>query len=197
MKNKTIVLVLFALIMAVQLYVPAKMILDNEEILENGKEFKFRTQPIDPNDPFRGKFVRLYIEEDHIVKDSTEEWNDSKNVFVLIEEDSLGFARIKDIAETQPASGDYIYTKVYSSYINDAGRYISVDYPFDRYYMEESKAFEAETAYRESNIDSTQVTYVLVSVKEGNAVLKDVLINEESIRDVVLRQRIENMNSAD
>ncbi|MBD3630845.1 GDYXXLXY domain-containing protein [Cyclobacterium sp.] len=60
MANKKIVLPVFVLIALLQLYLPAKMILDREDILHKGKEYKFKTQPIDPNDPFRGKFIALY-----------------------------------------------------------------------------------------------------------------------------------------
>ena len=50
-----ILLSVFILVALVQLFVPAKMILDREDILDMGKEYKFKTEPIDPNDPFRGK----------------------------------------------------------------------------------------------------------------------------------------------
>lgn len=54
MTNKKTLLSVFILVAIVQLYVPAKMILDREDILDTGKEYKFKTEPIDPNDPFRG-----------------------------------------------------------------------------------------------------------------------------------------------
>ena len=49
--------------------------------------------------------------------------------------------------------------------------------------MEETKAPEAEKVYREAlRRDSIQNAYALVSVKEGGAVLKDVIINGVSIK---------------
>ncbi len=35
-----------------QLYVPASMIFRNERVIREGTAFKFKTAPIDPNDPF-------------------------------------------------------------------------------------------------------------------------------------------------
>ncbi|MBA4241981.1 MAG: GDYXXLXY protein, partial [Sphingobacteriaceae bacterium] len=52
MANKKLLLVTFCVVALIQLYVPAKMIFDSEDILTTGKEFKFKTEPIDPNDPF-------------------------------------------------------------------------------------------------------------------------------------------------
>ncbi|HMB62545.1 MAG TPA: hypothetical protein VKN36_05700, partial [Eudoraea sp.] len=59
------------------------------------------------------------------------------------------------------------------------------DYPFDRFYMEESKANEAELTYRQSQRDTSKITYALVRIKNGEAVLKDVMIDGISIRELV------------
>ena len=48
--------------------------------------------------------------------------------------------------------------------------------------MDEFKAPKAEKMYRQSNRDSTQKVYAMVSVLKGKAVIKDVMINEKSIR---------------
>jgi hypothetical protein len=51
--------------------------------------------------------------------------------------------------------------------------------------MDEFKAPKAETVYRESTRDSTQKTYVVVSILNGDAVIKDVMINDQSIRQAI------------
>jgi hypothetical protein len=48
--------------------------------------------------------------------------------------------------------------------------------------MNEYKAKPAETVYAESNRNRNSSTYALIAVKEGEAVVKDVLINEISIK---------------
>ena len=62
MSTKIIVIIAFIFMVFAQWYVPSKMILDREDILKNGEEFKFLTQPIDPSDPFRGKYITLNSE---------------------------------------------------------------------------------------------------------------------------------------
>ncbi len=50
-----------------------------------------------------------------------------------------------------------MYLKAKVGYINnyDSTNVINIDFPFDRYYMEESKAYAAEKSYRSSLSDST------------------------------------------
>ncbi|MCP3932456.1 MAG: GDYXXLXY domain-containing protein, partial [Bacteroidetes bacterium] len=61
---------------------------------------------------------------------------------------------------------------------------LTIAYPFDRFYMEESKADDAEDIYREFQRDNRRAAYALVNIKEGKAVLKDVLIDGISIREL-------------
>ena len=53
--------------------------------------------------------------------------------------------------------------------------------------MDENKAYDAEIAYIESIRDSLpdNDTYAVVYIKDGKAVLTDVMINEVSIKDYV------------
>ena len=67
MINKKTQIVLFVLVALAQLYVPAKMIWDQEDVLKNGSEYKFKTDPVDPNDPFRGKYITLSFDNNTFV----------------------------------------------------------------------------------------------------------------------------------
>jgi len=62
---------------------------------------------------------------------------------------------------------------------------LNVEYPFERFYMEESKAPLAESMYWEVSRDTTKITYASVSIQNGRAVLKDVFIGDVSIRELV------------
>ena len=55
--------------------------------------------------------------------------------------------------------------------------------------MEESKAHNAEQVYIESAIDTTQIAYALVSIRYGDAVVKDVIINGIPIRQAALQYK--------
>lgn len=185
MKTKNLLLTLFIAVALIQAYVPAKMILDREAILAHGKAFKFKTAPIDPNDPFRGKYLTLDFEQSRVKVKSSRDWTNGQTVYLGLEVSPSGFAEITSVSKKQPENtSDFLKAKVSSSWSED-GKEISVDLPFDRYYMDETKAYDAEISYRKATVDSSQIAYALVMIKEGESVLKDLRINERSVKDLV------------
>ena len=62
---------------------------------------------------------------------------------------------------------------------------ITVEFPFDRFYMDEFEAKDAENVHREASRDTASLTYAMVYIHRGKAVLNDVFIDEVSIRDLV------------
>jgi uncharacterized membrane-anchored protein len=187
MKNMKILLAIYILVVLVQIFVPAKMIFDREEILDKGKEFKFKVAPIDPSDPFRGKYINLNYEANKVGIKKSNEWAIGEQIFVILIEDSIGFAKVQSVARVKPESeANYVTAKVsYTLSDDDNNDTLIISYPFDRFYMKESKAYKAELKYRQSLQDTNLVTYTSVFVKNGEAVLKDVLINGISIKNIV------------
>ena len=185
MLNKKVLFIVFLLIAIVQLYVPAKMIYDQEVVLLNGNEYKFKAAPIDPNDPFRGKYITLRFDATTFPVQNINEWEINDEVYVQIQNDNVGFAQIKTVSKKRPVNDpDYIKAKI--AFLMEDGKVnMRIEYPFDRFYMEESKAQAAEDMYRESIIDSTQVAYALVNIRNGEAVIRDVLINGTSVSDLL------------
>lgn len=185
MTNKKIVLTVFILVAVIQLAVPGKMIWDREQILDTGKEFKFETAPVDPTDPFRGKYINLQFKENSAIVENGGNWHAGEEIYIILKTNKTGFATVDGVSKEKPGDGkDYLKAKV--DYVpGDRIKTIIISYPFDRFYMEESKAYSAEQAYLKSQLDSTKTTYALVSIKNGDAVLKDVMINGVSIGKIV------------
>ena len=185
MSSKKLLLSVFILVALAQLYVPAKMIFDKEDTLETGIDYKFSTAPIDPTDPFRGKYIILSYKDNVAVIDNEKDWVSGEIVYVFLENDQNGFAKIKSVSKEKPTdSQNFLKAKV-SAVSSDGTNKLTIYFPFDRYYMEESKASDAEVIYAKSLRDTTKVTYALVSIKNGDAVLKDLLINGVSIKEIV------------
>ena len=180
MKSKYL-FIIFVVIAVLQLFAPANMIYNQEHILKTGTLYKFKTQPIDPNDPFRGKYVTLSYELNSAKsRDSTLQKDDK--ILVYLEKDNSGYAQVKAVSKTKIENEkDFIEVKVdwYNPYTNDVG----FSLPFNRYYMQEFKAKPAENIYRKYNsvLDTINQTYALVSVKNGDAVLKEVYINDRPL----------------
>lgn len=185
MNSKKIVVIAFVLVALVQLFVPAKMIWDKEDVLDTGIEFKFKTAPVDPNDPFRGKYITLTYDENSIKVTDEEDWVTGESIYVSLTTDNSGFAKVTSVSKNKPANNENFVRAKVGSVLGNGSNQLIIVYPFDRYYMEESKAYDAELTYRMSQQDTSKITYALVSVKNGEAVLKDVLIDGTSIREIV------------
>lgn len=184
MKTKHI-LIAFAATALAQLIIPAQMVFENEMAYTSGTEYKFKTEPVDPNDPFRGKYINLNFEADEIAMPEGE-WGYGDKGYVVLGKDRQGFAKIDKLLRDEPSEGNYIPVEANYNYNGK----VRITYPFSRFYMEESKAYDAETAYREYSRDTTKLpAYAVVSVRGNVAVVKDVIINGQRIQDYVAKGR--------
>ena len=172
-----------------QLVIPYKMIWDREQILKTGTPYKFKMIIRDPNDPFRGKYIYLYFGNTRMNLKEDSGYNYGDNILVEVMNDSLGFAQIKKISNKKPSNSNYFTAKVMSSYFAKEKSYIvDIEFPFNKFYMEETKAEDAEKLYNETIRDDSKIMYALVYIKDGNAVLKDVCIDGVSIKDLVKKK---------
>lgn len=180
---------LFVLMVAAQLFVPAQMIIRKEKTLTLGTEFRFRTAPLDPADPFSGRFVALSFSDAMYFHDDTMQIPYRGPVYVVVKQDSLGFAIIDTLLMEKPADGTPFFAAsvAYRVEIDDSVTYrftTRVRFPFDRFYMKETKAPEAEKVFLEAMRDSTKTTSAVVRLFEGDFVLEDVRIGEVSLKDL-------------
>ena len=178
------IFIIFIIVAIAQLFIPAKMILNQEDILDTGTAYKFKTQPVDPSDPFRGKYITLRYDIDSGQSNDTL-WNRKEDVYVYLKKDNLGFAELYKISKEQlEIENDYVIAEV--NWYNKKTKNLTFNLPFNRFYMEETKAKPAEDAYRKAQRDSLPNNiYGLVYIKDGEAVLKDVIVNDVSIAKYV------------
>lgn len=172
--------IIFIIVVLAQLFIPGKMILDQEDILVSGTAYKFKTQPVDPTDPFRGKYISLNYQIDSAETNDTI-WDRRQGVYVYLNKDTLGFAEIYKVSKTPlEIKNDYVIARV--EWYNIKTNRLRFSLPFDRFYMQEDKAKPAEDIIRALQRDSIPHTiYGLVYIKNGNYVLKDVVVNDISI----------------
>lgn len=174
---------LFVAMVFIQLAVPFWMMLKRELILSKGEVYLFRTQAFDPNDPFRGKYIDLQF--DTLLTDINDpmgSFEEGDQVYAMLGKDESGFAYVKSISTKKPKSTK-AYVKAEVDYISDwQGKQVFLEYPFQRFYLDEDAAPEVERDYFESLRDSTSKTYAVLSLYVGEAVLQDVRTNGVSIR---------------
>ena len=74
-------------------------------------------------------------------------WETGETMYVQLTTDSAGFAKIFLIHKEQPGRGiDFVKTTL--NYIDsDNTKTVFINWPFERFYMEESKAYDERSVY--------------------------------------------------
>jgi uncharacterized membrane-anchored protein len=175
--NKKIV---YSIMLATQLIIPGSMIFQNEAVLRTGNPYKFKTAPVDPYDAMRGKYVALSVVAADVTYDGKRDIKPGQIVYPILEQDADGFARFKAVAFTRPLIGDYIEAK--AGWISNGK--LRLQLPFDRYYMNEYKAQQAQDLYRKYSTKNNQDAYVVVMVSKGRAVIKDLYVAGKPIAEL-------------
>lgn len=179
-------ILLFILLIIAQLSVATRMIIQQEQIIQKGQAFLFKTAPVDPYDPFRGKYITLRFEAEDYVTQDKQQWKAGEQAFVSLNTDPAGFAKVIKLSKTLPKDETPFFKATIGHYYpQDSVVNIAINFPFNRYYMEESKAPEAEKIYREAFLQSREDIYAVVFINQGQSVLEDVKIGESSIKDLV------------
>ncbi len=164
----------------IQLSIPVKIIYEKESVLLTGIAHKFKMRPIDPSDPFRGKYIILKYEENKVETLDTN-YVRGNDIYLKIEKDNEGYAKATQVQYTPFNDETYIKTKV--KHYNKETQLVYFDLPFERFYMEESKAYDAELAYNEVIRDTSNNMYAMIYIKKGKGVLDNVMVNEMPIQD--------------
>jgi len=84
----------FIVMVAVQWFVPGRLLYSKERILSVGKEFRFRTEPYDPYDAFRGKYIHLAFSQTSMQIQDSVDWQEGEMIYGYLATDSAGFAII-------------------------------------------------------------------------------------------------------
>jgi uncharacterized membrane-anchored protein len=139
-----------------QIVILAAMAVEREWVLAHGKTIFLRTAPIDPDDPMRGKYVRLNYEagfvprrlcRDGVIawfgeKDERRRYRTDHRVYAQLELDQYGVARVVGLSDRRPDQGLFIRGRTTALH-SDA---IEVRYGVEAFFMEQGKAKALETA---------------------------------------------------
>lgn len=183
MKNKKWLLSLFILVAFIQLTVPVFMAWRWEDVLQTGRRFYWETAPVDPYDAFKGRYVALGFKENTLSGVNTETLTGGQLVYAIIDENAEGKAYISGLSMVRPDSGYYIKAKAYA-----VGKdKVHVNLPFNRYYLPEELAAQAETVYRESA--GKQSGVAAVRIKDGYGVVEQLYIGDKTLQEVLQQTR--------
>ena len=184
MKNLRIVI--FILVALAQLAVPASEVWIRARTLAYGRVWKFKTAPIDPEDAFRGRYVALRFAAESFPgsESDAERIANGATLYVVLKEDADGFAQV-DHVSTTPLKGDNVVTAKNGYWSNNSQRVV---FPFDQFWITEKIAPQAEQAYRENSRRGKENAYVTVRVREGDAALEQLYIDNQPLADYLRAQ---------
>jgi len=172
---------LFVVVAVAQLAVAGGAIIRSELALRTGEVFRFRIQPVDPVDAFRGRYVAIRFALDRAPAPDGLELRRNQRVCVPLQVGSDGLAVFGTATLDRPVSGAYLRLRSGGVYANEEGqRSAWVTMPFNRYYMDENLAPEAERAAWNGPRGQREA-FVTVRVRDGVGVLEELYIDEVPI----------------
>jgi uncharacterized membrane-anchored protein len=175
-------LAIFILVALAQLAVPGSVVWKRGQTLAYGRVWKFKTEPIDPEDAVRGRYVALRLAAEKLWEQSApspDVLKPGSDYYATLKEDADGFARIDKVSPTK-AAGDNVL-RVEMGYWSDGWQYVK--FPFDRLWVAEKIAPQAEQAYRENSRRGKENAYVTVRVRNGDAALEQLYIDNQPLAD--------------
>lgn len=175
------------------LMIPAYIIGSSENILSNGKLYKFQMRGKDPIDFFRGNFLTVRIDTRGIPTDKSD-WKGGEEVYLTIDVDEDGFAYFDEALPEPPKKGDYMVSRVvrwwdvsnltrgfdlFGGGSDIERQTVDVEMPnnLGKYFINEEFALDGEYVIGNMRRES----YVGVRVKNGNVRLEDIYIDKKPL----------------
>ena len=151
------------------------MIADRAAILRDGREVVLKTEPIDPRDLLRGRYVRLNYSISRVppitfTGEKPDYFDSGTAIFVRLEEGADGFWQAAEArVGPRPDDGEGVWIRGETYFrMASTDNPANVRYGIERFYAPEAQAPEIEKRMREG-----EVTEVVVAVAaDGRAQIK-------------------------
>jgi len=180
-------ILLFVLLFAAQLAIPFWLIGSREMTLHFGQRVLFRVEPVDPYDAFRGRYVRFGILENSCETPGATNFLQGEPVVISFTNGKDGFAKVKKVGRN-PVGLFWVNGK--AGYAQ-SDNFLTLDYPFDAFYMDEVMAPKAEAALRNNwrRDESLMVNaHIAVRLWRGRAVIENLYLNDMPVMDYLRSQ---------
>ncbi len=175
--TRTLRFSLFAVVALVQLAVASGAIVKSELALRTGELYRFRIQPVDPVDAFRGRYVAIRFALDHAPVPEDFDVRAGAMIFVAVEIDADGYAAFGEAGIEPPSDGSYLRLRSGPVTVDDDGtRRVWVTMPFQRFYMDEDVAPRAERAVWGGR-GGRREAFVSVRIRGGIGVIEELYID--------------------
>lgn len=192
-RSDTIRLVCYLAAFAFILFHPMRTILRFSFPEGKGTEYRFPVTAYDPYDPMRGRYVRVNLrdmEQVRLPKEKKDSFNGDQVIFAVLGKTPDGKAKIVDLVSDRKAvpAGKHFLSVKYRWYSHDyddkkhkplnTGIHM-IKLPFDRFYLNERKAPEAERLLQKRG---SKAELIVIVYPDGVYQVKDLVINGKSAR---------------
>ncbi|MGV3659198.1 MAG: GDYXXLXY domain-containing protein [Prosthecobacter sp.] len=183
---KTLPLILFGMVALAQWAAPLMQIWTHERTLTQGTLIKLKCTAPDPYDPLRGRYLAVSPVQREVTVPKDMKLEAGMPVYATLTPDANGLTTLSTVSLTPPAGVTYVRLK--TRYVYDYDSKAAIEWPFDRYYINEKLAPEADKWFAE-NIRLKDGIVAEVRVLNGRAVLEDLSLNGKSFREI-LKERV-------
>ncbi len=181
---KALPLIIFALAALAQWAAPLSQIWTHEQTLTHGTLIKLKCSAPDPYDPLRGRYLAVRPDQREASVPEGVKLEQGMHIYATLTTGADGLATITSLSVKPPTSGNFVRVKTGYTYDEKA----SIEWPFDRFYINEKLAPEADEWFAE-NIRSAKGIIAEVRVLNGRAVLADLSLDGKPFREI-LKQRV-------
>lgn len=196
MNRKFLLLAAFFIIALAQLVVPVRMISEQAAFAQSGKEFQFKIKHKsggnfergNTSSSIQGKYLMLNFEIARYKADSKPDLDFRNPVFISLIKDSLGFARVGQVAQRRPETGpDWIKGRAFPNRKDSS--LLQLSFPFRNYYLEDSDTRLIDSAITRRLLDTTSLIYLNVIIREDRFLIKDLVIDSLSFKEFVKKAK--------
>lgn len=180
---KTLRLGIFILIALAQLSVPAMMAWGRVQTLARGRVWKLKTAPVDPEDAVRGRYVALSFDAEDAYR-QPEQLKSIDSIYAILKEGPDGFAMVDHLSRSADPGDSAIKVEPGGFWDNQQ----RIIFPFRYFWVTEKNAPAAEKAYRENSRRNQQNAFVTVRVRNGDAALEQLYIDNQPLTDYLRAQ---------
>lgn len=196
---------LFFAFAAIIVLIPVYVAISSQNVLNNGKLYKFKPLAYDPFDPFRGKFLRVNYDTSGIPTEF--DFAEGETVYVSVAKDKQGFAFFEEAFKEPPKGKDYIESKIAWSGMGtdrrlemiermddpdfeiseeDVRQRVSIEIPdnLGKYFINEDDALNAEKVLAKHRENA----YIAVRILDGQARLENIYVFNQPMLDYLAKK---------
>ncbi len=152
-----------------------------ERVLGEGGAYLFEVCPLDPYDPWRGRYVTLRFRQYKF------DINKAGEFYATFTRDEQGIAQADTLSQKPPNHAEYLKVR-----IDERGR---VQLPFERFYMEEESAKFTDIWVNQGgriqcDVDGVGTSALLAEVYifKGRGVISELFYQGERLKEVIKRE---------